>query len=112
MSVLLSVSCSLSRALPVAVVMGEIRGDVRESIWATRVILRAAFLATIRWHEALTQGTDLAFPSVMSRPIVVFRTPRVGGRGRAKDAESDGHDQGGLSILEHCLVSKLLLHSA
>jgi hypothetical protein len=50
-------------------------------------------------REDLTQGTDLAFPSVMSGPIVVFRAAREGGRDRAKDAESDRHDQGGLSIL-------------
>ena len=63
-------------------------------------------------REDLTQGTDLAFPSVMSCPIVILRTPREGGRCCAKDAESDRHDQGGLSMLEHCLISKLLLYSA
>ena len=61
--------------------------------------------------EDLTIGTDLAFPSVLSRPIVILPT-REGGSGRAKDAEGNRHDQGGLSLLEHCLVSKLLLHSA
>jgi hypothetical protein len=53
-------------------------------------------------RENLTQGTDLAFPSVMSRPIVILPA-RQGGRSGAKDAESDRHDQGGLSSLEHCL---------
>jgi hypothetical protein len=53
-------------------------------------------------REDLTQGTDFAFPSVMSRPIVILPT-REGGRGCGKDAESDRHDQGGLSKLEHCL---------
>ena len=57
-------------------------------------------------REDLTQGTDLAFASVMSRPIVILPT-REGGRGCAKDAESDRHDQGPLSILEHCLISKV-----
>jgi hypothetical protein len=93
--------------MPVTVVMVE-SGEVRESVWATLVTLRATFLAAIRWHKALTQGTDLAFPSVMSRPIVVFRPARVGGRGRPKGAESDRHNQGGLSIFEHRLISKLL----
>ena len=60
-------------------------------------------------REDLTQGTDLAFASVMSRPIVILAT-REGGRGCAKDAESDRHDQGRLSMLEHCLTSELLLH--
>jgi hypothetical protein len=95
--------------MPVAVAMVGIRGDVRESEWATRVTLR--FLATIRWHEALAQGTDLAFASVMAPLSVVFPAPRVDGRGRAKDAEGDRHDQGRLSVLEHCLVSEQLSHS-
>jgi len=60
-------------------------------------------------REDLTRGTDLAFPSIMSRPIVILPT-REGGRGCAKDAESDRHDQGRLSMLEHCLTSELLLH--
>jgi hypothetical protein len=60
-------------------------------------------------QEELTRGTDLAFVSVMSRPIVILPA-REGGCG--KDAESDRHDQGGLSMLKHCLISKLLLHSA
>ena len=62
-------------------------------------------------REDLTQGTDLAFPSVMSRPIVILPT-REGGRGCAKDAEGDRHAQGRLFTLEHFLISELLLHSA
>ena len=59
-------------------------------------------------REDLAQGTDLAFASVMSRPIVILPT-REGGRGCAKDAENDCRDQGGLYILEHCLVSKAVV---
>ena len=40
--------------------------------------------------------------------IVILRSCQ-GGRGRAKDAEGDRHDQGRLSILEPCRISKFVV---
>ena len=47
----------------------------------------------------------------MPGPIVILSS-REGRRRRAKDAESDRHDHGRLCMLKHCLITKLLFHSA
>jgi hypothetical protein len=52
---------SLSRAMPVAVVLGSMHGGVRESVWSGPVLIasRVASQATIWRNEALTQRSDI-----------------------------------------------------
>src|SRR6516164_268832 len=101
----ISNSASITGDLPVPVVESCVRARLCEGI--ARLADPASFHLSAR--EDLTQGTDLAFPSVMSRPIVILRTPREGGRGCAKDAENYRRDQGRPSILEHCVISKAVV---
>ena len=96
---------SITGDLPVPVVEVCMRAQLCEGI--AGLADPASFHLSAR--EDLTQGADLAFPSVMASPIVILRTPREGGRCCAKDAENDCRDQGGLYILEHCLVSKAVV---
>jgi hypothetical protein len=93
---------SITGDLPVPVAAGCVRARLREGI------VGLADPAYLPAREDLTHGTDLAFVSVMSRSIVILPT-REGGRGCAKDAERDRHDQGCFSRLEHCPISNLFV---